>query len=223
MQVKEYKTPEEALKEVKDPIIRSAIEPLSDKVAEMEKVVTKGKKKSNKVEDEKEDSVSKLNKALEISRELEFKTQRYINSASESIVQLMYKNIFEETQLTGLEEYMLNSEETKAVFTSTYEKLLAAIQPEDGSTLNSLNITGFENYKIEYSHPNKALVSIDFTCTFKARGPRDAASGARDKYEGEARSTITMEYTYDGNDWMCSTLNMDCIDYSKKEEVEETE
>ena len=37
MQVKEYKSPEEALKEVKDPIIRSAIEPLSDKVAEMVK------------------------------------------------------------------------------------------------------------------------------------------------------------------------------------------
>ena len=37
MQVKEYKTPEEALKEVEDPIIRSAIEPLSDKVAEMRK------------------------------------------------------------------------------------------------------------------------------------------------------------------------------------------
>lgn len=37
MQVKEYKTPVEALKEVKDPIIRSAIEPLSNKVAEMRK------------------------------------------------------------------------------------------------------------------------------------------------------------------------------------------
>ena len=37
MQVKEYKSPEEALKEVKDPIIRSAIEPLSDKVAELKK------------------------------------------------------------------------------------------------------------------------------------------------------------------------------------------
>ena len=37
MQVKEYKSPEEALKEVKDPIIRSAIEPLSDRVAEMKK------------------------------------------------------------------------------------------------------------------------------------------------------------------------------------------
>ena len=81
MQVKEYKSPEEALKEVEDPIIRSAIEPLSDKVAEMEKVVAKGKKKNNKVEDKKEDSVSKLNKALEISRELEFKADRYINSA----------------------------------------------------------------------------------------------------------------------------------------------
>lgn len=81
MQVKEYKSPEESLKEVKDPIIRSAIEPLSDKVAEMEKVVVKGKKKNNKVEDKKEDSVSKLNKDLEISRELEFKADRYINSA----------------------------------------------------------------------------------------------------------------------------------------------
>lgn len=37
MQVKEYKSPEEAMKEVKDPIIRSAIEPLSDRVAEMKK------------------------------------------------------------------------------------------------------------------------------------------------------------------------------------------
>ena len=37
MQVKEYKSPEEALKEVEDPIIRSAIEPLSDKVAELKK------------------------------------------------------------------------------------------------------------------------------------------------------------------------------------------
>lgn len=35
MQVKEYKSPEEALKEVKDPVIRSAIEPLSDKVAKL--------------------------------------------------------------------------------------------------------------------------------------------------------------------------------------------
>ena len=110
MQVKEYKTPEEALKEVKDPIIRSAIEPLSDKVAEMEKVVTKGKKKSNKVEDEKKDSVSKLNKALEISRELEFKTQRYINSASDvSIILNFY--IYQITAIFSNTGYGLSVEE----------------------------------------------------------------------------------------------------------------
>ena len=44
MQVKEYKSPEEALKEVEDPIIRSAIEPLSDKVAEMEEIAENLKK-----------------------------------------------------------------------------------------------------------------------------------------------------------------------------------
>ena len=37
MKVKEYKSPEEALKEIKDPVIRSAIEPLSDKVVKMRK------------------------------------------------------------------------------------------------------------------------------------------------------------------------------------------
>lgn len=110
MQVKEYKSPEEALKEVKDPIIRSAIEPLSDKVAEMEKVVAKGKKKNNKVEDKKEDSVSKLNKALEISRELEFKTQRYINSASDvSIILNFY--IYQITAIYDNMPYGLSVEE----------------------------------------------------------------------------------------------------------------
>ena len=145
----------------------------------------------------------------------------HIKSSSEMIIQLMYKNVFEETGVAGLDTYMLNSDDTKAVFTATYDKILAAIQPEDGSTLNSLSITGFDNHKIEYSHPYKALVSVDFACTFKARGPRNAANGARDKYEGEATSTITMEYVYDGSQWVCSTLSMDCIDYSKKEEVEE--
>ena len=48
MQVKEYKSPEEALKEVKDPIIRSAIEPLSDKVAELKKNAESLEEKENK-------------------------------------------------------------------------------------------------------------------------------------------------------------------------------
>ena len=144
--------------------------------------------------------------------------QTYINTSSENIIQLMYKNVFEETGLAGLETYMLNDANTKAVFTATYDKILAAIQPDDGSTLNSMSITGFENYNIQYVYPSKVMVSIDFVCTFKARGPRNVASGARETYEGEARSTITMEYVYDGTQWMCSTLNMDCIDYSKKEE-----
>ena len=146
--------------------------------------------------------------------------QTYVKSCTENIVQLMYKNIFEETLLTGLESYILNDAAAKASFTATYDKMLAAIQPDDGSTLNSISITGFDNHKIEYVYPDTIKVSIDFACTFKARGPRNVSSGAREKYEGEARSTITMEYTYDGTQWMCSTLNMDCIDYSKKETEE---
>ena len=98
--------------------------------------------------------------------------------------------------------------------------MLAALQPDDGSTLNSMSITGFEKFNLEYVHPDKAITTIDFTCTFKARGPRNAANGAREKYEGEARSTVGFEFIYDGNKWVCSSLNMECIDYSKKEAEE---
>ena len=146
-----------------------------------------------------------------------------LENNAEMIIQLMYKNVFEETQLTGLETYLAGDESSQEEFMAVYDKILAAIQPEDGSTLNSINISGFENFNVEYTYPDKAVVTIDFACTFKARGARNAASGAREKYEGEARSTVGLEFVYDGSDWKCNVLNMDCIDYSKKEEVEAEE
>ena len=147
----------------------------------------------------------------------------HLRANAEMIIQLMYKNVFEETQLTGLEEYILSDENSQAAFLAIYDNILTAIQPEDGSTLNSMNITSFENFNVEYIHPDKAITTIDFVCTFKARGPRDAASGARDKYEGETRSTVGLEFVYDGSKWICSVLNMACIDYSKQEEVKTEE
>ena len=60
MQVKEYKSPEEALKEVKDPIIRSAIEPLSDKVAEMKEIAENLKKNNSLYEINTAEDVIKL-------------------------------------------------------------------------------------------------------------------------------------------------------------------
>lgn len=144
-----------------------------------------------------------------------------VENYSENIVQLMYKNVFEETELDGLDSYIDTKDAVKEEFKVTYDKILSAIQPEDGSTLNSISITGFENFVISYVYPDKATVSIDYNCTFKARGPRNAANGAREKYDGEAKSTVTMEYIFNGENWVCNKLNMDCIDYSKKEEVEE--
>lgn len=158
-----------------------------------------------------------------VNLQLSESVKDHLKTNAEMIIQLMYKNVFEETQLTGLENYVLGDENSQAAFMAIYDKILAAIQPEDGSTLNSMNITSFENFNVEYVHPDKAITTIDFVCTFKARGARDAASGAREKYEGETRSTVGLEFIYDGSKWVCNVLNMDCIDYSKQEEVEAEE
>lgn len=137
---------------------------------------------------------------------------------SQSIIKLMYKNVFEETGLEGLDAYMYADETTKEEFNGVYDGILSAIQPDDGSTLNSLSLKGFDNFTFSYIYPNKVAVSIDYSCSFKARGPRNVANGAREKYEGEATSTVTMEYLFDGENWVCCKLNMECIDYSKKED-----
>ena len=141
-----------------------------------------------------------------------------IQSSAETIVGLMYKAIFDEAGTDEVNGYFVQSEEVKAKLTSVYDNMLAAIQPEYGSTLNSISITGFTDGNVKLSYPSDVEVTIGFDCTFKARGPRNEGGGIREKYEGTATSTITLHFVRSGEEWLCSDLNMTCIDYSKKEE-----
>ena len=101
MQVKEYKSPEEALKEVKDPIIRSAIEPLSDKVAEMVK------------------NCKNLREAMPVSQPLpSSKVRRVIDSIDDVIEILMhYKKMLKKAycelnhlEVPEVDEYLFREE-----------------------------------------------------------------------------------------------------------------
>lgn len=139
---------------------------------------------------------------------------------SENIIQLMYKGVFEKTGIEGLNTYILQDEQVNANLTSIYDGMISAIEPDDGSTLNSMNITGFRDFAMEYQFPDKASVTISFDCSFKARGGRSQVGGIREKYEGTTSSTIKLTFVRNENGWLCNALDMSCIDYSKKEETE---
>lgn len=141
---------------------------------------------------------------------------------SQNIVTGMYTAIFNESGIQGVSGYFKQDEATLAMLTAVYDNMLAAIKPDDGSTLNSIDITSFNIDNIDYTYPNYVDVTMTFACSFAARGPRSSKGGVREKYEGTSSSQIGIRFVKEGDSWSCEKLDMTCIDYSKPEE-EETE
>lgn len=144
-----------------------------------------------------------------------------INSNAEMIVQLMYKAVFEKIGIDEVGVYFVADEGVRSKLAAVYDAMLLAIEPEDGSTLNSMDITEFSGHYITYTYPSQVNMSLDFSCTFNARGARQEGGGIREKYEGTSESTIAFHFIQDGENWLCDDLVMECIDYSKEEVAEE--
>lgn len=137
---------------------------------------------------------------------------------AQTIVQSMYTAVFGGQGTESLIAYFAQNEEVKSKLQSVYDSIFAAITPEDGSTLNSISITSFTESGVSPDYPSGADVTLNFECTFSARGPRNTGGGVRDKYDGTATSTVTFHFVKEGESWLCDDLNMQCIDYSKQPE-----
>jgi len=141
-----------------------------------------------------------------------------LNSTSKNVVIGMYAAIFEESGTDGIKQYFSQTDDILVALDGVYDNMLSAIKPDDGSTLNSIDITSFNYDNIEYTFPDKAEVKVSFECGFKATGPRNKNGGVRERYEGTSGSEITLCFVKSAGTWSCETVDMECIDYSKKEE-----
>lgn len=146
-----------------------------------------------------------------------------INNNAEMIVQLMYKAVFERAGIDEVSTYFVADEAVMAKLTAVYDAMLLAIEPEDGSTLNSMDITEFSEHNIKLIYPSQVNMLLSFNCTFSARGARQEGGGIREKYDGTATSITTFHFIKDNENWLCDDFTMECIDYSKEEVEEETE
>lgn len=140
-----------------------------------------------------------------------------IKADAKSIVIGMYSAIFAESGTNTLSQYFMGDEATRAMYQNIYNSMLAAIKPEDGSTLNSMEITSYNVDELTYTYGEGVDVTISFDCKFSARGKRNNVGGIRDKYEGTSSSQVKLHFDKEGDKWYCDMLDMECIDYSKKE------
>lgn len=143
-----------------------------------------------------------------------------MNSNAQIITQLMYKAVFDKSGIDEVMPYFVADETVRAKVAAVYDAMLLSIEPDDGSTLNSMEILEFATQDIKYTYPVQSGLKLSFNCTFKARGPRPQGGGAREKYEGSTSSSISFSFVSDGENWLCNDFDMQCIDYSKKEEPE---
>ncbi len=141
-----------------------------------------------------------------------------IETAAKNIVLGMYSAIFAESGTGDVAQYFMTDAETKAMYQTIYDEMLAAINPDDGSTLNSMDITTYNVDELIYTYGEGVDITISFECTFSARGKRNNVGGIREKYEGTSTSQVQMHFTKEGDKWYSDDLDMACIDYSKKEE-----
>ena len=144
--------------------------------------------------------------------------QDAINASSKDIVVGMYSAIFNESGTNDIQQYFSQDEAVLTALEGVYDSMLEAINPDDGSTLNSIDITAFNYDSLVYEYPDKVNVTVSFECEFAARGARDKKGGVREKYSGTSSSEIKLEFVKSGDSWLCKTLEMTCIDYSKQEE-----
>ena len=152
---------------------------------------------------------------------LELAQRDGIKSSAESIVQLMYKAALNEEGIEGLKPYFKQDEELIAKVQAIYDQMLLAINPDDGSSLMSMSIIEFKDPQFEYTYPLNVNYSVTYDCSFNAREAWGETGGVREQYEGTTSSTAAFHYMWNGENWLCDSIEMQCIDYSKKEEPEE--
>lgn len=131
----------------------------------------------------------------------------------------MYTGVLTNAGCDLVKEYMTTDEE-KAGVDVVYASLMSQVNKDDGSTLISMTFDSYNTEVIDYVYGQTFGVRFTFGTTFTAKEARTQMSGVRKSYNSNAQGEAVVRFVCRDGQWVPSSIEMNCFDYSKPAEAQ---
>lgn len=131
----------------------------------------------------------------------------------------MYTGVLTNAGCDSVKEYMTTDEE-KAGVDVVYASLMSQVNKDDGSTLISMTFDSYNTEVIDYVYGQTFGVRFTFGTTFTAKEARTQMSGVRKSYNSNAQGEAVVRFVCRDGQWVPSSIEMNCFDYSKPAEAQ---
>lgn len=131
----------------------------------------------------------------------------------------MYTGVLTNAGCDSVKEYMTTDEE-KAGVDVVYASLMSQVNRDDGSTLISMTFDSYNTEVIDYIYGQTFGVRFTFGTTFTAKEARTQMSGVRKSYNSNAQGEAVVRFVCRDGQWVPSSIEMNCFDYSKPAEAQ---
>ena len=131
----------------------------------------------------------------------------------------MYTGVLTNAGCDSVKEYMTTDEE-KAGVDVVYASLMSQVNKDNGSTLISMTFDSYNTEVIDYIYCQTFGVRFTFGTTFTAKEARTQMSGVRKSYNSNAQGEAVVRFVCRDGQWVPSSIEMNCFDYSKPAEAQ---
>ena len=131
----------------------------------------------------------------------------------------MYTGVLTNAGCDSVKEYMTTDEE-KAGVDVVYASLMSQVNKDNGSTLISMTFDSYNTEVIDYIYGQTFGVRFTFGTTFTAKEARTQMSGVRKSYNSNAQGEAVVRFVCRDGQWVPSSIEMNCFDYSKPAEAQ---
>ena len=94
------------------------------------------------------------------------------------------------------------------------------VNKDNGSTLISMTFDSYNTEVIDYIYGQTFGVRFTFGTTFTAKEARTQMSGVRKSYNSNAQGEAVVRFVCRDGQWVPSSIEMNCFDYSKPAEAQ---
>ncbi len=175
------------------------------------------------------DQIGNVSKAVYIKKEdtsiemtsKDFKMKAGEQSEIESYSNMLLINIYSDvidnvsTFDDRVSKFIASDENSQEIGRYTFDELRRAVRREDGGFLDKLQFQVVTPYLKSYEYPDKAVVQVDYSYSFKAKSGTSLLSGLVRDYSGTGDQSALYTFSLINGVWKVTGMEMPCVNYQE--------